>query len=101
MLRIGVSFPPTLVRRLFHSIARREGTPHSSGNPRSTTFDHISSSLTQTTKYQMLSPARRPQRLSDFSCRTTKEPPLRACADLSHLTSKLLPTACCSMLQQR
>src|SRR5215208_2135463 len=45
MLRIGVSFPPTLVRRLFHSIARREGTPRSSGNPRSTTFDHISRKL--------------------------------------------------------
>ena len=41
-LCIGVSFPPTLARRLFHSITRREDTPRLSGNLRSTTFEHIS-----------------------------------------------------------
>src|ERR671913_2636684 len=43
MLRIGVSFPPARQRRiLFRMTTRREGTPRSSRNPRSTTFDHIS-----------------------------------------------------------
>jgi hypothetical protein len=32
-----------MARRLFHSIARREGTPRLRENLRSTTFDHISS----------------------------------------------------------
>lgn len=41
MLRLGVSFLPTLARGLFYSI-RREGTLRFSDNPRSTTLGYIS-----------------------------------------------------------